>query len=248
MKSKVTIFVTMLFLTIFGNLVFGQDDKGGAISIDEAAKLGKLPRGFQLDRYRRVPAGCPKGARAYVISRNATSGVSRSDNLNNFFGGFPREIQTRFPSRGYGERGPNRFFGDSFPLGNCKICAASMMAEVENEGADNDSLTIWLSDNTLLPIMTGNGGIAGNRLTYLTSYGTPGLIVGNPALWDGPAPSPKTISLDLNRDGNVTTSASPMTGISRINQYIFSSVVSPYLEVIVADDTKVNSLQMVIWR
>lgn len=199
---------------------------------------------------QRVPKGCPKEAQPVVITRNASTGVSRSENLKNFFNEFSPEIKTRFPNRGYGEKGPDRFFGDSFPLGNCKICAATLTAEVENEGADNDSLSVWLSDSTLHPILTGNGGITGNRFLFLTSYccGISAVQPGKPGLWENPGTaSPKTLTLDLNMNGDISSSIVPQDGINKLNQYIFSNP-NPALDVIVADDTKVNAMQLVIWR
>lgn len=241
-------FTAIFVLLISVNTIFAQRDPV-IPAINAPQKLEVLTETFQKIR-PRVPKGCPKEAQPVVINRNASTGVNRSENLKNFFNEFKEDIKTRFPNRGYGERGPDRFFGDSFQLGNCKICAATLTAEVENEGADNDSFSVWLSDTTLHPIVTGNGGIAGNRFLFLTSYccGIWAYQPGKIGLWESPStPSPKTFTLDLNVNGDISSATSPQDGINKINQYIFSNP-NPALDVIVADDTKVNSMQLVVWR
>jgi hypothetical protein len=245
MKMKNRIFFAAVFVLLISvNAIFAQRNPGKILTTE------KIPE-ISIEAVRgRIPKGCPKEAQPYIIKRDASTGVSRSENLNNFFSEFSKEVQARFPNRGYGEKGPDRFFGDSFPLGNCKICAATLTAEVENEGADNDSLTLWLSDPTLHLVTTGSGGIVGNRFLYLTSYccGVGAVQPGKPGLWESPSTSsPKTFTLDLNMNGDISSSTSPQNGIDKINQYIFSNP-NPALDVIVADDTKVNSMQLVIWR
>ena len=242
-KNKLVVMAFLLVL-LSGLTIFGQGNPNGEIPLEEAQKLGRLPKDFQIDRMRRPPAGCPKNARAYVISRDATTGVARDENMNNFFRTFTREFQTRFPPRGYGEKGPDRWFGDSFPLGTCKICAATLTAQIENEGASNDSMLLFLSDNTL-KMINGGQNTSGNRLLYLYTHG--GTL---PSLWSPTAPfgSAQNLTLDLNVNGDISSSASPNDGIKKINEYIFTTASEPALEVFFQDDTKVNSIQLLIWR
>jgi hypothetical protein len=226
MKRKVSLMTVFLVTLIFGNLTIAQDMK--------------------TDRRRNVPEGCPKNAKLEVITRNSTTGVNMTQQLQSVFNSVP--TITQFPVRGYGIKGPDRMFGDSFPLGNCKICAARLTTTITDEGGNNDSLLVFMSDPTEAWITTGNGGMNGNRLLYLNSYGTVGSN-GRPKLWDSAGQGTKTLTLDLKEEGNISqTTGFTTNGISKLNNYIFNFSGTPYLDVVVWDDTKVDSMQLEIWR
>ncbi len=243
--EPLNLMMMILAMLVFGNLVFGQENQSGVVSLEEAQKLGRLPKDFPLERMRRVPKGCPKEAKAYVVSRDSRTGVIRDQNMTNFFGTFTDVFKTQFPPRGYGEKGPDHWFGDSFPLGSCKICAANLTAEIENEGASNDSLLVFYSDTTL-KMINGGQNTSGNRHLYLFTQSNP--LYSTLWLPTEQFGAIKTLSLDLNINGDISQTNSPNDGISKINNYIFTTTSVSALEVFAQDDTKVNSMQLVIWR
>ena len=196
-------------------------------------------------RFPKIPKGCPKSAKRFRITRNATTGTKRTKSMTSFL----NNVKQNNPGqsiRDYGVGGQNKFFGDSLPLKSCKICAGKLTAVVDNQKglAHNDGFYVFLSDNTFQNI---NSGSIGNKLIALGSYGTNTIQSGRIYLWESATESsPKTLKLNLNNDGALSAGASPQTGISRINQYLFSNS-NPHLEVWAQDDTIVKSLVLDVW-
>jgi hypothetical protein len=209
-----------------GEKITLAETKSEEISLDEAQKLGLLPKSFPLERYRQVPEGCARNARAYIIVRNASTGTFPTAMLMSKLNTNP--YLATLPLRKYGDKGPDRWFGDSFSLGSCKICAATISAEVENEGGDNDGFHVWLSPD-------GPPSPDKYKATLKSAVSYTGNPTTNPQLWaaNDPIGMVKTVTMDLPAN--------------LINQNIFTSA-NPFLDVVLWDDTKVNSLQLVIWR
>jgi hypothetical protein len=205
-------------LTILAVLIFGV-----VANAQEGMTEGRnLPKDFPADLLRKMPEGCPAGAKRQIISRDKSNKIT----LSSAFSQYANQTSSnpQFPRRGYGEAGPDRIFYDSFPVGGCRICAATLIAQVANEGGHNDALHVWLSPSVLpLPSPT---------LASLGSYATGGTIpIG---LWISPTETTKTVSVNLDKN--------------KINQYIISSIQTPMLDVMVQDDTRVDSMQLVVWR
>ena len=200
MKSKLNLIVTILAMLIFNGITNAQE-------VMDAKKH---------------PKGCPKNAKSQLIARDSTTKIV----LSPMFAIYAAQTSgnPKFPRRGYGEKGPDRIFYDSFPIGACRICAATLTAQVFNEGGHNDALHVWFSSDTQLPTSP--------TLVSLLSYGTPGAT--SFGLWASASETSKTVSANLDKD--------------KINQYIISGVQTPMLDVLVQDDTRVDSMQLVIWR
>jgi hypothetical protein len=172
----------------------------------------------------RVPENCPKGAKLETIRRDKGTGTKPSPVLTQWMQQIYNNPQ--FPTRGYAVKGPDRAFYDSFSIGGCRVCAAIITAQVENEGGHNDSFNVALSP-AALPFPPSS------FIVKLLSYGTPGATAPF-GLWTSPTETSKTLSINLNANS--------------INQYIVSGIQAPYLDVFTQDDTKVNSMQLDIWR
>jgi hypothetical protein len=243
--TKTTLLFTILTILAFGAAVSAQE-KGGAdayLPVEEAAKLGRLPKGFPVDVYQRVPKGCPREAKPYVIVRNAKTGTAPSSELKAVMA----QNTYRPAARAYGETGADKWFVDTLPLGSCRICAASLIADLVNEGglSTNDSLSIWLAD----PSAIYGPGMTFLKPTFL-SAGSAGAIAGKPSLWGPPVATAKILNLDLNVAGIVSdaNTANDTIGLPILNNYIFTTAAAPALDVFIQDDTTVNSLQLVVWR
>ncbi len=209
--------------------------RGEIIHLFRAQRAGKC----------KVPKGCPLSAQRYNISRNASTKTKRTKQMMEFLDGVKQQLPGQ-SIRGYGEGGQNKFFGDSFPLKGCKVCAAKLTAVVDNEQglAHNDALNVYFSESTF---QLSNGSTSGDRLLGVGSYGTNSIQPGRTYLWKTSSDvGPKTLELNLNNDGNISAGASPQTGISRVNQYLFSDS-DPHLEVWVQDDTIVKSIDLEVW-
>ncbi|HEY0429508.1 MAG TPA: hypothetical protein VGC76_17140 [Pyrinomonadaceae bacterium] len=196
------------------------------MSLEEAQRRGLLPKGFPLERYEKIPDGCPKNAKAYVIIRNATTGLFPTAMLMSKLNTNP--YLATLPLRKYGDKGPDRWFGDSFALGSCKVCAAAISAEVANEGGENDGFHVWLSPD-------GAPSADKYKTTLKSAVSYMGNPPTNPQLWAAgdPVGAVKVVTMDLPAN--------------LINQYIFATA-NPFLDAVVWDDTRVDSMQLVIWR
>lgn len=172
----------------------------------------------------RMPEGCPRDAKLETIKRGKETGTKPTAVLTEWVKQVHNNPQ--FPTRGYAEKGPDRAFYDSFSLGGCRICAARLTAQVENEGGHNDSFNVILSP-------AANPVPSSNFIVRLYSYATTGATMPF-GLWTSPTETSKTLSIALNAN--------------TLNQYIVSGIQNPSLDVYTQDDTKVNSMQLEIWR
>jgi hypothetical protein len=182
----------------------------------------KNPVGFDL--MLRVPEGCPKEAKLETIARNQKTGTKPSAVLTQWM----KQVfnNPQFPTRGYAVKGPDSAFYDSFAIGGCRVCAAKITAQVSNEGGHNDAFNVILSP-AAAPITSAN------FLVSLVSYGTNNAVAPY-GLWSSPTEMSKTLSIVLNANS--------------INKYIVSGIQNPSLDVYTQDDTRVESMQLEIWR
>lgn len=200
---------------------------------------------FQQVDVVRVPAGCPRDAKPYVITHNEKTGTTPSSEMLAVM----KQNNYRPAPRGFAEAGIDKWFIDTLPLGSCRICAASLVADLVNEGGmgTNDGLAIWLAD----PSAIYGPGMTGMKPTFLTATSVAsGAVAGKPSLWGPPVAMSKILTLDLNVAGAISdaNTANDTIGLPVLNNYIFTTTATPALDVFIQDDTRVNSLQLTVWR
>jgi hypothetical protein len=245
--KKATLLFTLVTTLTLGITLSAQEKLGPDtyIPVEEAAKLGQLPSGFPVDVYQRVPKGCPRGARPYIITRNAGTGTTPSTQLMAVMS----QNTYRPAPRAYGETGIDKWFVDTLPLGSCKICAGFLIADLVNEGglSTNDGFTIWTGDPS--PIYGPGMALIKPLFLHATSSGS-GAVAGKPSLWGPPVTSTKTLSLNLNVAGRISDAptTNDFAGLPVLNNYIFTTTGTPTLDVFLSDDTTIRSLQLVVWR
>jgi hypothetical protein len=114
-----------------------------------------------------VPRACA-GVRPVVQTHNGGTGVTPSAALLSFMGTHAR--------KGYNNPAVNTYFGDSFRLQNCRVCYATISANVQHysDNWSNDGLTVGTA-----PFGSGN--------VFVSGY-----------IWNPPTPNPKTLTWVLN--------------------------------------------------
>lgn len=240
--KRTNLMLTILTVLVAGTSLFAQNG-GDYLPADEAIRAGRVPKTFPMEVYQRVPRGCPAGAKAYVINRDAKTGTMPSPELKTLM----TQNTYRPTPRAYGERGIDKWFVDTLPLGSCKICAATLVADLVNEEglSNNDGLLAWTAD----PSAIYGPGMSLIKPLFLYVFSS-GAAPGKPTLWGPPAPPSKILTMDLNVAGrisdNITTN--DIVGLPYLNNYIFTTTATPGLDVFIQDDTTVNSLQLVVWR
>ena len=134
---------------------------------------------------------------------------------------------------GYDSSIADRFFIDSFRLGNCKVCYAEMtvqvraIAGVTSDGdAGNDALNIL-------------GGPDDNKSP---NYGISPLLQAF-RIWQTPTPPPNMPAAIKGTSKTITF----QIPANLLTDYIYKSNPNTPLDVLVQDDTQVRSMQISVW-
>jgi hypothetical protein len=114
-----------------------------------------------------VPQAC-KGLKPIVQTHNGSTGANPSTALSSYMGSHAH--------KGYNNPAVNTYFGDSFKLQNCRVCYATISANVQhyNDAWTNDGLTVGVA-----PFGSGN--------VFVSGY-----------IWTPATPNPKTLTWVLN--------------------------------------------------
>lgn len=166
---------------------------------------------------------CSKLAKVDVQTKNSNPSLSQ------------RLMQVRAAKNwnvvGYNSSDYDRIFLDSFRLGNCKVCYAEMTVRVSSlNGASgdgdggNDALNILGIPNTTSP----NFGYS----PALQSF----------RIWQSPTTAP---NIPVNSGTSKTITFQVPANL--LNEYIFKTGPNAPLDVLVQDDTAVQSMQFSVW-
>lgn len=172
----------------------------------------------------RPPRGCPQWAKPTIINRNAQTPTTPAP----FIADFLQKITKGQNSlvRKYGQPGTDLQFADSFALGGCRLCAATLEFEVKKESGqwNNDALHLWLEPDTIPNVAPPPLFTTGANLWGMFPNGHPVIE------W-------------------VKSPTSPQRPIAELNSYISNSQLSaPAISAYIQDDTSIKSGRLTLWH